>query len=132
MKHVEPAFSVLSGNLPGLDASTNAARSNTLARQIARDGLDVLPVHGRYNGTDEDSFLILDEDGITPENVRRYADVYGQESILHVDGTRRAYLEFLDDGHTEELGIWREVSGDEASHLPSVTSTADGRYFAIT
>lgn len=126
----KPAFSIFSAERENLSKEENASRTAFAARQLTQSGIAAIPVRGKYLGTAEHAFLVFDIDQETVDTVDRLARVYDQETILHVDGSRRAYLEYLFDGRTKELGPFRLIDSDEAARLNSTTQTPDGQLYA--
>lgn len=127
------AFMILSAERAGLSAAENAQRTAFLKRQLDSAGLDPMPVTGMYEGLAESSFLIWNDDPGTAETVSRLAETYQQESVLHVDANREAYLTFTDGRTPLELGHWHAISPTTAAtEATSYTRTPDGRYFAAS
>lgn len=126
----KPAFSIFSAERENLSKEENAARTQFAARQLTQAGISAVPVRGKYLGTAEHAFLVFDIDQSTVDTVDRLARIYDQETVLHVDGARRAYLEYLFDGRSQELGPFRLIDPAEAARLDSVTQTPDGQLYA--
>ena len=62
------------------------------------------------------------------ETAQRYAITYEQTCVLYVASTREGEL-IYQDGRSEPVGRWQEVSPQTAAKLPAYTEIG-GRFFA--
>lgn len=121
-------YMIVSAEKAGLSAAENALRTETLRRQLESEELPPVAVQGRYNGSQEASFLVGAAEGSPEANaVERLAWHWQQDSVLYIDPDKRAYLVFP-NGARRVLGPLKEISGD-AEPL-SYTQFPNGRRFA--
>lgn len=126
-----PPFLILSAEKASLPADMNAQRTAFLERQLQDANLAPIRVNGLYEGTRETSFLIFEDSaGRAEEAATRLARAYGQDTLLRVDGARRAYLEDLRTGSTIDLGYWSQIDSADKARLNAYTETADGSVYA--
>lgn len=126
-------FYVFSVQRSELSEEENRGRVGFVRTWLKRAGIRAYPVVGRYKGEEESSFIVFDN---TPgsDEMRRHvlniANLYEQESILHVDANGLAYLYSSTGALLSTLGMWREIPAEQAAQLEAVTQTADGRYWS--
>jgi hypothetical protein len=119
-------FSVLSAELAGNRA--NDLRTRQLRGSLQGYALRFASVVGSYKGTQENGFVVLTPTVVERMTVNALAASYNQESILHVDGDRRAVLHYFDVCQDVTTGTWGPVA--DVSGLDAWTLAA-GQYYAV-
>lgn len=119
-------FSVLSAEHAGNRA--NDLRTRQLRSKLQKNGLQFTSAIGSYKGVQENSFVVMTPTVVDRMTVTGLADFYNQESVLHVDGERRAVLHYFGVQQDVTLGIWSAVSSIEG--LDAWTLAA-GQYYAV-
>jgi len=119
-------FSVLSAELSG--RADNAARTADLKQWLRDKELQFVSAEGSYKGVKENSFVVLTPSVIDRLLVGALAEHYGQESILHVEASRRATLHYFGVCQDMDLGVWRPIA--DVSGMDAWTLVA-GQYYSV-
>jgi len=132
---VFPKFCILSAELSINDSKINAANTGLLHKELIELGLSFQAVVGRYNGSNEVSFLVITDNAKDREEVERLTLKYNQECYLFCDSDQTAKLVY-EDGQEEFIGSLVELSEREAIALDSYTKidcgyTCKARYFTF-
>jgi hypothetical protein len=113
-----------------IDFENNPLRMNVFLNHIAalpRGEMqgEIIPMLGCYKGQKEHSFICNAQD--FDIHIRGTEFIKGQESILHVASGNKmeAYLEYLADGRTEQLGCMHQVPREEALQSEAYTYRPD-------
>ncbi len=133
MKALTPFF-IVSGALAHLTPGANEVRTNALANALRQFGFALERVNGCYTGQTEPSLLAFPfiGQGLSAEaDLLRLARDFDQESVLAVDGTRRAALVYTADGSREPLGDFKHVTEAEALKHGAYT-VHHGQYFVCS
>ena len=121
-------YIIISAEKAGLSQAENNLRTDMLRRELQAQGIPGIQLKGRYNGSNEVSFLVpAAEDSPESHAVERLAKHWQQESVLAIDPDKRATLLFS-DGTRKPLGPFREI--DPAQEVDSYTDFPNGRRFA--
>lgn len=129
--NLSPAFYIISAARESLNDAEIASRTATLLEQVHGIGYAAALCKGHYGGVDEPCILVIDEE---PGNLDCFTDmlrlarIYRQESVLAVDCNRAARLLFTDYSGPEALGLFVNVSQEEAKSAGDYTER-DGRFY---
>lgn len=85
-------------------------------------------VLGCYNGHHETSYIVAVPEDYQLQIIQRRALQYRQESILVIQETGDAILEYLDTGDKINLGQFREISPRDAQNLQNWTKIGETYY----
>jgi ABC-type uncharacterized transport system permease subunit len=114
-------------------------RLNFIKEVLKSKGYGFKVVKGSYKGTLETSILVVCDDDAKLEWVRQTAFNDGQESILVVDESRRASLEFnpnrdikYNNAQVENIGMFQSITPVQATELDSWTlDESESQYYGV-
>ena len=126
--NIKPECYIISAHTGQYDTTRHVALGNELDRL----GYAKKEVAGSYQGTQEQSWLVIAEDySETRLEIRELLLDYHQECALYLDSNREAYFVYP-DGTEEHRGKWVEVSAVQAQKLDGYTrDIARDKYYAI-
>lgn len=129
-RYADYPFAIISAERGDVGVLDNLARTEELAGVLRASPYPFKRVRGVYRGTGEASFVVVlsQHVGDDLDWLRARAREFQQESILFVDGGK-AFLEFLADGSSEELGTWQQATPEYA--MAQDDYTTDGERFYV-
>jgi len=108
-------------------AERNQVATEHVRSRLAANGIGYKEVVGVYQREREKRFLVHGDHSVFVMFVA--FDLYNQESVLYVRADRTANL-IYQSGKTEEVGVWQQVSPQEAFYHTSYTQDpATGLYY---
>ena len=114
---------ILSAELSNLSEKINRQRGLQLFKALKYHGFDFRAAEGCYKGSKEFSFMVWVD---TPEQasiIKRLAfNVYKQEAILVISDKNECSLLFNDRKTLDYIGMWTEVSEEEARACEAFTA----------
>ncbi len=122
-------FSVISAELPTCAPAWNVARTAHLKSLLLANGSRFVSVTGSYKGEIENSFAVLTPTVVDRLTVDGFAELMGQESVLHVDAQRNAVLWFIASGKSETVGRWGPV--ESIVGIDAWTRDSSGQHYAV-
>ena len=112
---------ILSAELQNSNRIINEQKTSSLRGLLERSGLAFKEVEGAYNTHREVSFVVEVEGNAEIKLVREFSVLYGQESFLHLDKSRKARLVFNGGKAFKIIGTFQAVPMVEALASDSFT-----------
>lgn len=91
-------------------------------------GFEFRKALGCYNGHHETSYIVAVPEDYQLRIIQRRALQYRQESILVIQETGDAVLEYLETGKKVNLGQFREIPATDAQNLQNWTKIGETYY----
>lgn len=128
---ISQPFAIISAELSSLSNAENARRTEWLRQKLRT--YEPVECEGSYQGSKEQSFIVIlpsgDSGGELYGLVRSLARALNQESILYVDASGAAWLDYVQGAQeTESIGHFKEVEKAVALEASAYTKVV-GRYF---
>lgn len=131
--NVDPVTTMF-GGVVEVNGAENVQRAFQMRTILRQSPYQLRETRGSYSGIVESSFQVIKPGATAPEEFIaehvELASAYSQDSVLYVDGvTKVATAHYPDGDAPDKIGVWQEVSEDEAA-LYSGWTFIDGRFFA--
>lgn len=110
----------------GVDSALDELDFEKLLQSLKERDIKHLELEGTYKGKFEQSVLVHAK---YIEDAKELARQYTQETILHVDKHREAYLLDINTGISKHIGTWTSVSEEEAQKRDTWMYDADTDQF---
>mgnify|MGYP001589930196 CR=1 FL=1 len=129
MRLIKPEYVFFSAELSNMSSIDRVQATQTLKDILIKEHIEFLEVNGRYGGINERSLVV----GMHRlPRIRELARQFKQDSIMLLFNDERVSLEYTSDGHKEAIGIFKEVSKEEANQAHAYSEiVASKRFFIV-
>lgn len=124
-------FIILSAEQSGLDKDQNNAETTKLEYIISSMELDYEKVHGKYDGTEEESYIIYEPEYVYIQVLRNIAFYDFQQECVLINDDEGLYLEYS-SGRVEHYKDFTEILEIQAKHNKAGYSKIGDKYYILS